>query len=82
MRPDLPILHGVSVHVDAGEVVSIIGPNGAGKSTLVKAIAGTDASVGRQTFGLTAVTSLALLHTSWPPRGWATFLRPGMSLQP
>ncbi len=38
--PDLPILHGVSVHVDAGEVVSIIGPNGSGKSTLVKAIAG------------------------------------------
>ncbi|MCY4242520.1 MAG: ABC transporter ATP-binding protein [Rhodobacter sp.] len=37
---DLPILHGVSVHVDAGEVVSIIGPNGSGKSTLVKAVAG------------------------------------------
>ena len=37
---DLPILHGVSAHVDAGEVVSIIGPNGAGKSTLIKAIAG------------------------------------------
>ncbi len=37
---DLPILHGVSIHVDAGEVVSIIGPNGAGKSTLVKAVAG------------------------------------------
>ncbi len=39
-RPDLPILHGVSVHVDAGEVMTIIGPNGAGKSTLIKAIAG------------------------------------------
>ncbi len=38
--PDLPILHGVSAHVDVGEVVSIIGPNGAGKSTLVKAVAG------------------------------------------
>jgi len=37
---DLPILQGVSIHVDAGEVVSIIGPNGSGKSTLVKAIAG------------------------------------------
>ncbi len=37
---DMPILHGVSIHADAGEVVSIIGPNGAGKSTLVKAIAG------------------------------------------
>ena len=38
--PDMPILHGVSAYVDAGEVVSIIGPNGAGKSTLIKAIAG------------------------------------------
>ena len=38
--PDMPILHGVSVYADAGEVVSIIGPNGAGKSTLVKAVAG------------------------------------------
>ncbi len=37
--PDLPILNGVSAHVDVGEVVSIIGPNGAGKSTLVKAVA-------------------------------------------
>jgi ABC-type branched-subunit amino acid transport system ATPase component len=39
-RPDLPILHGVSVHVYRGEIVTIIGPNGAGKSTLIKAIAG------------------------------------------
>ena len=38
--PDLPILHGVSVHVSVGEIVTIIGPNGAGKSTLIKAIAG------------------------------------------
>ncbi|WP_117192080.1 ABC transporter ATP-binding protein [Rhizobium terrae] len=39
-RPDLPILHGVSIHVGAAEMVTVIGPNGAGKSTLVKAIAG------------------------------------------
>ena len=38
--PDLSILHGVSVHVSAGEIVTIIGPNGAGKSTLIKAVAG------------------------------------------
>ena len=34
------ILHGVSVTVDAGEMVTIIGPNGCGKSTLMKAIVG------------------------------------------
>lgn len=39
-RPDLPILHGIALYVDEGEVVTIIGPNGAGKSTFVKAVAG------------------------------------------
>ena len=34
------ILHGVSISVDAGEIVTIIGPNGCGKSTLMKAIVG------------------------------------------
>ena len=38
--PGLPIVHGVSVEVAAGEVVAVVGPNGAGKSTLLKAIAG------------------------------------------
>ena len=36
----LPIVTGASLHVGAGEVVSILGPNGAGKSTLMKAVAG------------------------------------------
>ena len=34
------ILHGVSLRVDEGEVVSVIGPNGAGKSTAFKVIMG------------------------------------------
>ncbi len=34
------ILHGVSITVGEGEVVTIIGPNGCGKSTLMKAIVG------------------------------------------
>jgi branched-chain amino acid transport system ATP-binding protein len=36
----IQILHGVSLHVNAGEVVAVIGPNGAGKSTTFKAILG------------------------------------------
>ena len=39
-EPGLPIVNGVSIHVEAGEIVAVLGPNGAGKSTLIKAIAG------------------------------------------
>jgi ABC-type branched-subunit amino acid transport system ATPase component len=37
---DSKILHGVSLHVDAAQLVAVIGPNGSGKSTLLKAIYG------------------------------------------
>ncbi|NIR31824.1 MAG: ABC transporter ATP-binding protein [Gammaproteobacteria bacterium] len=37
---DSEVLHGVSMHVERREVVTIIGPNGAGKSTLLKGIMG------------------------------------------
>lgn len=38
--PDLPVIHGLTLHVNSGEIVTIIGPNGAGKSTFIKAVAG------------------------------------------
>ena len=34
------ILHGVSMHVHEGEIVTMIGPNGAGKSTFLKFVVG------------------------------------------
>jgi len=37
---EMEILHGVSIRVEKGEIVSIIGPNGAGKSTLMKTVFG------------------------------------------
>jgi ABC-type branched-subunit amino acid transport system ATPase component len=36
----MEVLHGVSIRVDAAEIVTLIGPNGAGKSTLMKAVFG------------------------------------------
>lgn len=37
---EVDILNGVSIHLDACEIVTVVGPNGAGKSTLMKAIFG------------------------------------------
>lgn len=34
------IIHGVSIYLSEGEIVTLIGPNGAGKSTLIKTIFG------------------------------------------
>jgi branched-chain amino acid transport system ATP-binding protein len=36
----VPALHGISLHVDEGEVVTMVGPNGAGKTTTLSAIFG------------------------------------------
>ena len=37
---EVDILHGVSLEINAGEIVVVIGPNGAGKSTAMKAVFG------------------------------------------
>jgi branched-chain amino acid transport system ATP-binding protein len=36
----IKVLHGISLHVDEGEIVTLIGSNGAGKSTTLRTISG------------------------------------------
>jgi branched-chain amino acid transport system ATP-binding protein len=36
----VPVVHGVSLNVNAGQIALVVGPNGAGKSTLVKSVIG------------------------------------------
>jgi ABC-type branched-subunit amino acid transport system ATPase component len=55
----VPILHDVTLEVQAGEMVSVIGPNGAGKSTAFKTIVGfVHATSGRVTFDGKEITGL------------------------
>jgi branched-chain amino acid transport system ATP-binding protein len=55
----LPILHGISLHIDRGEIVALIGGNGAGKTTLMMTIFGRPrACEGRIVFDGQDITSL------------------------
>lgn len=54
------ILHGVSIAVEKGRIVTIIGPNGSGKSTLLKTIFGlVQPKKGRVSFNGEDITGMA-----------------------
>ena len=60
-----PIVHGISISVSPGEVISIVGPNGSGKSTFLKSLVGlVEIHSGRVLVGDRDVTG-------WPPENVA-----------
>jgi branched-chain amino acid transport system ATP-binding protein len=77
----LPILHGVSLDIKAGEIVALIGANGAGKTTLMMTIFGRPrASQGRIMFDGEDITdlpthSIARLRIAQSPEGRRIFPR-------
>jgi branched-chain amino acid transport system ATP-binding protein len=75
----IEVLHGVTVVVGQGELVSLIGPNGAGKSTVLKAVtgfvvprAGVVHFAGRDVTG-TRADKLVPLGLAYVPQGRVSF---------
>ncbi len=56
-----PALRGVSIKVDAGELVALLGPSGSGKTTLLRVVAGLEQpECGQVLFGDLDVSTLSL----------------------
>jgi urea ABC transporter ATP-binding protein UrtE len=77
----IPVLHGVDLSVQSGEIVAILGHNGTGKTTLMKTVVGmVPATAGKVTFGGVDVTQMATTDRSrrgmgYVPQGREIFPR-------
>jgi branched-chain amino acid transport system ATP-binding protein len=74
---EIRALHGVSLSVDEGEIISVLGPNGAGKTTTLRAISGTVRTTGEIEFDGKRVgrspDATARLGIAHVPEGRGTF---------
>jgi len=71
--PGVPVVRGLTLHVDAGEVVALLGPNGAGKTTTLLTLAGVLPALGGE---------LEVLGGPVPQRRPHRLARRGMALVP
>jgi branched-chain amino acid transport system ATP-binding protein len=74
----LEVLHGISLELEAGEIVVILGANGAGKTTTMRAVSGMIARQGRVEFEGSDISSLSAekivrLGIAQVPQGRGTF---------
>lgn len=74
----LEVLHGISLEVEAGEIVVILGANGAGKTTTMRAVSGMIARQGRIGFegadiSNTSAEKIVRLGVAQVPQGRGTF---------
>jgi branched-chain amino acid transport system ATP-binding protein len=60
----IEVLHGVTLHVNAGEIVTLIGANGAGKTTLMHAISGVQ-----------PISAGSIRFDGQPIEGWSAHAR-------
>jgi branched-chain amino acid transport system ATP-binding protein len=72
-------LHGVTLAVDEGEIVSVLGANGAGKTTTLRAISGTVKKTGSIVFAGNNISrrsteTVAKLGIAHVPEGRGTFM--------
>lgn len=73
------VLHGVSLTVDAGEVVSLLGRNGAGKTTTISSVVGLvrprtgDIRIAGQSIVDSAVHQICRMGVGWVPQGRRLF---------